>query len=57
MKVRRVLVRTDKETGAKFYRHDVTLPAEMVDALGWTFGTDLVARPQRNGIFFEKAKR
>lgn len=56
MKIRRSLVRTTKSTRGKFYRHEVTLPAELVDALGWSFGTELEARKVRDSIVLRKKR-
>lgn len=41
MKLRRVLVRTVPGTGTKLYRHDLTIPAPALKALGWDHKTDL----------------
>lgn len=56
MKIRRSLVRTTKSTQGKFYRHEITLPAELVEALGWTFGTELEARKSRDSIVLRKKR-
>lgn len=56
MKIRRSLVRTTKSTQGKFYRHEITLPAELVEALGWTFGTELEARKVRDSIVLRKKR-
>lgn len=56
MKIRRSLVRTTKSTQGKFYRHEITLPAELVDALGWTFGTELEARKLRDSIVLRRKR-
>lgn len=57
MKIRRSLIRTTASTQAKFYRHDVTLPAELVAELGWTHGVELTARKYRNGILLERKEK
>lgn len=54
MKIRRSLVRTTKSTRAKFYRHDVTLPADLVAELGWTHGTELTAKKYGQGILLRR---
>lgn len=56
MKIRRSLVRTTKSTRGKFYRHEITLPSELVSELGWRFGTELEARKWRDGIILREKR-
>lgn len=56
MKIRRSLVRTTQSTQGKFYRPEITLPAELVKELGWTFGTELEAKKWRDGIVLRRKK-
>lgn len=41
MKLRAVRVYTSKASGKTFLRHDLTIPAQAIQDLGWTSGTEL----------------
>jgi hypothetical protein len=56
MKIRRQLVRTTESTKTKFYRHEITLPPELVAEMGWTYGTELVATKVRGGVMLRQKK-
>lgn len=54
MKIRRALSRRTKSTDRRFYRPQVMLPTNLVEELGWKYGTELTARRFRGGILLEK---
>jgi hypothetical protein len=53
MKLRRVKAYTTA-TGKDYGRWDVTLPPEMIEALGWQQGDELEATRERGGIHLRK---
>lgn len=54
MKIRRALSRRTKSTDRRFYRPQVMLPTNLVEELGWKYGTEITARRFRGGILLEK---
>lgn len=43
-------------SGKKYYRFEVTLPAELLRGLGWDHTTEVAATAHRDGILIRKAK-
>lgn len=54
MKLKARLVRTDKSTGRKFYRHEVSVPWRHIFRMGWNVKDEFEWVERKDGLLLRK---